>query len=178
MNEEKTSKEELEEKKQNISQDSIKEESISVNQTDLQEELNEEKDKFLRLYAEFDNYKKRSQKEKIDLIKYGSKEILSSLLPVIDDLERAIKEIEKHQENIFLSGVQLIQNKFFNILKDNGLKKMNIKIGDEFDSDKHEAISQIVTPNNELKGKIVDIIETGYLLHNKIIRFAKVIVGN
>lgn len=147
-------------------------------QLDLHTQLEQEKDKFLRLYADFDNYKKRNNKEKLDLIKYGNSEILSVLIPVIDDFERAIKNIQKHNESNILSGVQLIQNKFLNILKEKGLKKIEIQIGDPFNSDNHEAISQIPAPNESLKNKILDVIETGYMLHDKVIRFAKVVVGS
>lgn len=168
-------KDNLKNSSEKVSKDNIKNENINL---DLESKLIEEKDKFLRLYAEFDNYKKRNHKEKFDLIRYGNKEILSSLLPIIDDFDRAIKEIEKDNQNEFLSGIQLIKNKFLNILKEKGLKKMIIKIGDSFDSDKHEAITQLSVNDENLKGKIVDIIETGYLLYDKIIRFAKVVVGS
>lgn len=176
----------------NISQEEIQnktisEETINTNENeneipnqelDLQTQLNEEKDKFLRLYAEFDNYKKRSHKEKIDLIKYGNKEVLSALLPVIDDFERAIKEIEKYDQIDIFSGVKLIQNKFLNVLKEVGLSRMEVEIGDDFNSDKHEAITQITAPSEDLKNKIIDVLEMGYVLHDKIIRFARVVVGS
>jgi molecular chaperone GrpE len=177
----------------NTSEEHIQEESLNTEEIitsneevtenvptteDLQTQIQEEKDKFLRLYAEFDNFKKRSHKEKIDLIKYGSQDVLSALLPVVDDFERAIKELEKNQNEEVLTGIQLIQNKFINILKDKGLSKMEVSQGDAFDSDKHEAITQIPAPSEELKNKIVDVIETGYLLQDRIIRFAKVVVGS
>ncbi|MCB9202041.1 MAG: nucleotide exchange factor GrpE [Flavobacteriales bacterium] len=153
-------------------------ENNETQESNLESELKEEKDKFIRLYAEFDNFKKRSQKEKVDLIKYGSQEILSALLPVVDDFERAIKELEKNDNREVLEGVLLIQNKFLKTLEEKGLKKMEVNIGDAFNSDKHEAVTQIPAPEESLKGKIVDVIETGYLLQDRIIRYAKVIVGN
>lgn len=175
----------LQEKIQDESSNNVKiENNVSEKHIDssserlsLEDQLAQEKDKFLRLYADFDNYKKRSNKEKFNLIKYGNSEILSILIPVIDDFERAIKNIQKHNENNIFSGVQLIQNKFLNILKEKGLKKMDTKIGDDFNLDSHEAISQIPAPKEELKNKVLDIIETGYMLHDKVIRFAKVVVG-
>lgn len=150
----------------------------SLEQLDLNTQLLQEKDKFLRLYADFDNYKKRNNKEKLDLIKYGNTEILSVLIPVIDDFERAIKNIQEYDQGDIISGIKLIQNKFINILKEKGLKKIETKIGDHFNADNHEAISQIPAPNEDLKSKILDIIETGYMLHDKVIRFTKVVVGS
>lgn len=165
---------------ESISQENINQKEEINDNVDFQIQLDEEKNKFLRLYAEFENYKKRSYKEKIDVIKYGNREVLSAFLPIVDDFERAIKEIEKYNQKSqdIIQGVQLIQDKFLNILQEKGLFKMQIQIGDDFNSDKHEAITQIPAPNEELKNKIVDIIETGYTLNDKIIRFAKVVVGS
>ncbi len=141
-----------------------------------EEKLAQEKDKFIRLFAEFDNYKKRVAKERQDLLRYSNKDILESLLPVLDDFDRAIKELEK-DNNTILEGVKLIYNKFFNTLKDKGLSIIEVKPGDEFNLDFHEAITQIPAPDESLKDKIVDIIQQGYMLHDKVIRYAKVVVG-
>ncbi len=173
--------EELHESNQeNIAENTANEAHIEENQS-LQEKLTaqvaEEKDKFLRLFAEFDNYKKRSQKERLEYFKYANQEILVALLPVLDDFERCVKELEKEQSQE-LEGVKLIQQKLNNALKDKGLQTIEVKIGDELDTEKHDAITQIAAPTAELKNKIVDVIETGYQLQDKVIRFAKVIVGN
>lgn len=172
------SKEEIEDNIKTENHISKKNDKDSLEELDLQAQLIQEKDKFLRLYADFDNYKKRNNKEKLELIKYGNTEILSVLIPVIDDFERAIKNIQDHDKGNIFSGIQLIQNKFINILKEKGLKKIETKVGDDFNSDNHEAISQIPAPNEDLKNKILDIVETGYMLHDKVIRFTKVVVGS
>lgn len=136
-----------------------------------------EKDKFLRLFAEFENYKKRTTKERIELYKTANQELMTVLIPVLDDLERAITEITKVKDKNLLKGVELIQNKFKTTLKQKGLEQINVKPGDIFDADIHEAITIIPAPTNELKGKIVEVIEKGYKLGDKIIRFPKVITG-
>lgn len=143
----------------------------------LKEQLAQEKDKFIRLFAEFDNYKKRTIKERQDLIKYSNRDILTDLLPVLDDFERAIKELEKNNETEVLQGLKLIYNKMLNVLKSNGLSSMDVQIGDDFNLDFHEAITQIPAPDESLKNKIIDITQQGYLLHDKVIRYAKVVVG-
>ncbi len=161
---------------ENTASESFTEENQSQEQK-LTEQLAEEKDKFLRLFAEFDNYKKRSQKERLEYFKYANQELIIALLPVIDDFERCIKELQKENSQD-LEGITLIQQKLNNILKDKGLQAVEVKIGDDLDVEKHDAITQIPAPNEELKNKIVDVIETGYQLQDKVIRFAKVIVGN
>lgn len=143
----------------------------------LKEELQKEKDQFLRLFAEFDNYKKRTTKERIEIFKTANSETITALLPVIDDFERAIKEIEKSNENKHLKGIQLIQNKLIETLRSKGLKKLEINSGDEFDTDKMEAVTLVAAPTEDLKGKVIDVVETGYALTDKIIRYAKVVVG-
>lgn len=144
----------------------------------LQEELAQEKDKFLRLFAEFENYKRRTAKERIDLFKTANQEVLQALLPVIDDFDRALIEIKKSEDDILLKGVELIYDKFTSTLTSKGLELVSVQAGDAFDADYAEAITQIPSPTPELKGKIVDVIEKGYKLGDKIIRFPKVIVGN
>lgn len=144
----------------------------------LTEELAKEKDKFLRLFAEFENYKKRTTKERIDLFKTAGQEVIVSLLPVLDDFERAYHEISKTEEKELLKGVELIKNKLNNTLKSKGLEPVDLKAGDEFNADVHEAITQIPAPSEDLKGKIVDVVEKGYKLGDKVIRFPKVVIGN
>lgn len=143
----------------------------------LKEDLQKEKDSYLRLFAEFDNYKKRTAKERLEIFKTANSEVIIALLPVLDDFERAMKEIEKSGQDDLVKGVSLIQNKFIEILRGKGLKAVEIKSGDEFDTDKMEAITQIPAPSEELKGKVVDVVETGYALNDKIIRYAKVVTG-
>ena len=144
----------------------------------LTEQLKKEKEQYLRLFAEFDNFRKRTTKERLDIFKTASADVITSLLPVLDDFERAIKEIEKSDENEHLTGVQLIQTKLSDTLRNKGLKPIEIQVGDDFNTDSMEAVTQIPAPSKDLKGKVVDVIETGYLLSDKVIRYAKVIVGN
>jgi molecular chaperone GrpE len=144
----------------------------------LEEELAQEKDKFLRLFAEFENYKRRTAKERIDLFKTANQEVLQALLPVIDDFDRALIEIKKTDNDVLLQGVALIYDKFTSTLSSKGLEVVAVQAGDAFDADYAEAITQIPSPSPELKGKIVDVIEKGYKLGDKIIRFPKVVVGN
>lgn len=143
----------------------------------LKEELADQKDKYLRLFAEFDNFKRRNAKERIELIQTAGKEIITSLLEVLDDCDRAEKMIANSEDvKQIKEGIQLVFNKFRNTLQQKGLKTMN-SIGEEFNSDIHEAISEVPAPKEEMKGKIIDEVEKGYSLNDKIIRFAKVIVG-
>lgn len=151
-------------------------ETVDV-EAQLKEDLAKEKDKFLRLFAEFENYKKRTTKERIDLFKTAGQEVIVSLLPVLDDFDRAYAEISKTEEKELLIGVELIKNKLNNTLKNKGLEQMELKPGDDFNADIHEAITQIPAPSEELKGKIVDILEKGYKLGDKVIRFPKVVIG-
>jgi molecular chaperone GrpE len=145
------------------------------------EELNisvkEEKDKFLRLFAEFENYKKRTSKERLELYKTASQELMTALLPVIDDMDRASLEFSKSKEKGLVEGFSLIKNKTSEILKSQGLIIIEVKKGDEFDAEIHEAITQIPAQEKKMKGKVIDIIEFGYKLGEKIIRYPKVVVG-
>ncbi|NMH29328.1 nucleotide exchange factor GrpE [Flavobacterium silvaticum] len=143
----------------------------------LRDEIGKEKEKFLRLFAEFENFKKRNAKERIELFKTANQEVLSALLPVLDDFDRAITEIGKNGDEALLKGVSLIHDKFKNTLTSKGLEEVTLKAGDAFDADFAEAITQIPAPSPELKGKIVDVIEKGYKLGDKIIRFPKVVTG-
>ena len=144
----------------------------------LESSLKDEKDKFLRLFAEFENYKKRTSKERLDLYKTASQELMTALLPIIDDLKRASAEFEKSKEKSLIEGFSLINNKFSDTLKSQGLVLIEVNKGDEFDAEIHEAITQIPAENDKMKGKIIDITEQGYKLGEKIIRYPKVVVGN
>lgn len=143
----------------------------------VKEQLAKEKDQYLRLFAEFDNFKKRTSRERMDIFKTANKEVITSLLPVLDDFERAISQIEKSGDDNLLQGVELINNKLVETLRAKGLKEMEVKPGDDFNTDLHEAITQIPAPTEDLKGKIVDVVETGYLLNDVVVRYAKVVVG-
>ena len=141
------------------------------------EELAELKDKYLRLFAEFDNYKKRTVKEKLELMNTASQDIMAHLLPVLDDFDRAKQSAEsENSSEVFSEGVSLVYDKLYNLLKTKGLEPMTTN-GEVFDPELHEAITEIPAPSEELKGKIVDTIERGYKLKEKIIRHAKVVVG-
>lgn len=143
----------------------------------LQKEIAEMKDKHVRLQAEFDNFRKRTLKEKMELMKSGGESVLMNIIPVIDDFERALAAFsDVEDENPLKHGVTLIYNKFQEFLKQNGIKEIEAKEKD-FDTDLHEAITKIPAPTEELKGKVVDVVQKGYLLHEKVIRFAKVVIG-
>jgi molecular chaperone GrpE len=141
------------------------------------DDVQKEKEKFLRLFAEFENYKKRTTKERIELFSTASQELMTSLLPVLDDFDRANQEIIKNSDDEIYKGVSLIQNKLFDTLKSKGLKIVEVNKGDSFDADDHEAVTQIPAPSDDLKGKIIDVIEKGYKLGEKVIRYPKVIIG-
>lgn len=144
----------------------------------LREDLAKEKDKFLRLFAEFENYKKRTSKERLELFKTANQEVLQALLPVMDDFDRALAQIAKSEDEVLLKGVELIHNKLKDTLVSKGLEQVDIKAGDDFNADFAEAITQIPAPSDDLKGKVVDVVEKGYKLGDKIIRFPKVVIGN
>lgn len=143
----------------------------------LKQDLGESKDKYLRLYAEFDNYKKRSLREKIDYMKTASSETVKALLPVLDDFDRAKASADDDaSEEFWTEGILMIYNKINNTLKAQGLEAME-STGETFDPEFHAAVTEIPAPTEEMKGKIIDTIEKGYLLKDKIIRHAKVVVG-
>jgi molecular chaperone GrpE len=144
----------------------------------LELSVKEENDKFLRLFAEFENYKKRTSKERLELYKTASQELMTALLPIIDDLNRASTEFEKSKEKSLVEGFSLIKNKFSDTLQSKGLILIDVKKGDDFDAEIHEAITQIPAENEKMKGKIIEVIEFGYKLGDKIIRYPKVVVGN
>lgn len=166
-----------EHKKEKDNED-IKQEAIEISAEDqLKEDLSKEKDKFLRLFAEFENYKRRTSKERIELFKTANEELMTVLLPILDDFERGLAEIKKADDSELLKGMELINNKLKNSLSQKGLTEMEVKSGDAFDVELHEAITQIPSPSDDLKGKIIDVIEQGYKLGDKIIRYPKVVVG-
>lgn len=184
-----TENEEMEAQAQDLSQEDQQEqelEQVEAQETDSdtaneketpEDLLAQEKDKFLRLFAEFENYKKRTGRERMELFRTAGQEIITALLPVLDDFERALKEIDKQEDNNQLTGVVLIYNKFRETLKTKGLEDIAVQSGDVFDADLHEAITQIPAPDKKLIGKIVDVVEKGYKLGDKIIRHPKVVVG-
>ena len=169
----------IHEEELNVQNETIQanEENVTT-QKSLEDLLAEEKDRYIRLFAEFENYKKRTSKEKMEFFQYANQDMMVSMLGVLDDFERALKEIAKNGNENDLKGVELIYQKFKNKLIEKGLKPIEVQAGDSFDVNIHEAITQIPAPTEELKGKIVDVIETGYQLHDKVIRFAKVVTGN
>ncbi|MDX1602620.1 MAG: nucleotide exchange factor GrpE [Salinimicrobium sediminis] len=143
----------------------------------LKADLEKEKDKFLRLFAEFENYKRRTSKERVEMFKTASQDVIVSMLPVLDDFDRALGELKKAKDKELLKGVELISNKFRSTLRSKGLEEIEVKEGDTFDAEVHEAITQIPAPKDKLKGKIVDVVETGYKLGDRIIRYPKVVTG-
>jgi molecular chaperone GrpE len=148
-----------------------KEESLEV-------QISELNDKYLRLYSEFDNYRKRTSKERIELIGTASEKIIKELLPIVDDFKRAQKNNSESTDfDAIKQGFDLIFDKFYKTLLNTGLTEMN-SMGEVFDADKHEALTNIPAPSEDMKGKVIDVIEEGYYLNDKIVRFAKVVVGN
>ena len=179
--------EETVQEEENQQEETAQEEAPAAEQTveeqlanmleEAQQMVREEKDKYLRLSAEFDNYRKRTLKEKAELIKNGGEKTLTAILPVLDDFERALKNMETSEETKAMKeGVELIFNKFQKILGQEGLQKIETE-GKEFDTDFHEAIALIPAPSEDLKGKILDCVQTGYMLNEKVIRHAKVAVA-
>lgn len=162
-----------EEEEEEASEEPVQEDGTAK----LRAELNEMKDKYLRLYSEFDNFRKRTAKEKSDLFKTANQDLMGSLLPVLDDLERARKAMEEAEDVAAVKeGVELVFHKIDNTLQQKGLKPMQT-IGAAFDPDLHEAITQVPTQDENMKGKVIDEVGKGYFLHDKVIRFAKVIIG-
>jgi len=144
----------------------------------LKAERDEANQKYLRLYAEFDNYKKRTSRERVELLQTAGKDVIADLLPVLDDLDRALKSMEETEASASTKeGVTLVANKLKNILQQKGLKEMD-SINQPFDADFHEAVTKIPAPSDDLKGKVVDEILKGYLLNDKVLRYAKVVVGS
>ncbi|MBK9104099.1 MAG: nucleotide exchange factor GrpE [Saprospiraceae bacterium] len=152
--------------------------SADAKVAELQASVNELRDKHLRLLAEFDNYKKRTMRERLDLMNSASKDVMVSLLPILDDFDRAKKSADDPSNaEVFSDGVTLVYNRLNNVLQNMGLKAMT-STGEPFDVEMHEAITEIPVPDENMKGKVIDTLEKGYMLNDKIIRHAKVVVGN
>lgn len=184
MSKKKDTKEEIKQEQKNIeTSENIENNKVEDNIQEptkeelIEQELAKEKDKYLRLFAEFENYKRRTTKERIELFKTAGQDILSAMLPVLDDFDRAISTISQTEDNEMLKGVELIHNKLVGILKNKGLEQVEVAPSDTFDSEMHEAITQIPASSEELKGKIIEVIEKGYKLGDKIIRYPKVVVA-
>ena len=174
-NKENTQEEEIKNTKQEPQVEENQE--VVVEEPTAEELIQQEKDKYLRLFAEFENYKKRTSKERIELFKTASQELMTSLLPIMDDFDRGLTEIKKVKDKELLKGMQLINDKFKNTLILKGLTEIEVKKGDVFDAEIHEAITQIPAPSDKLKGKVIDAVEKGYKLGDKIIRYPKVVIG-
>jgi molecular chaperone GrpE len=162
-----------------IAEETTGEETVEkeVKIAEIEKKLAEMNDKYLRLSAEFDNYRKRTLREKMELIRTANESVMQNILPVIDDFERAMKSIEMGMDfEATKEGILLIYNKFNDFIKQNGVKEVDA-IGREFSTDLHEAVTKVPAPSEDLKGKIIDVIQKGYLLNDKVIRFAKVVVG-
>ncbi len=149
----------------------------SPSQAELEQMIKEEKDKYLRLYADFENYRKRTAKEKLEMFETAAEGVIKNLLPVLDDFERAITEMSKNGENEMLKGVQLIYDKLKKTLEKEGLKHIEVNKGDQFDPEKHEAIAQMPVEDDKMKNRVVDVVEKGYQLGSKNIRYPKVVTG-
>jgi molecular chaperone GrpE len=176
----KKSKKDVIEDKVDAKENEVKQEQVETVSVEdqLKEEIKNEKDKFLRLFAEFENYKKRTTKERIDLFKTASQDVMVAMLPVLDDFERALNHIEEDKEaEEVRKGVLLIYQKLLSTLEQKGLSVIQVEKGDTFNADDHEAVTQIAAPSKDLKGKIIDILEKGYKLGDKVIRFPKVVIG-
>jgi len=168
----KNSKKKAKKKKKNIEQE------LETELIEAKEKLAEINDKYLRLYSEFDNFRKRTIKEKSDIYKTAGEDVIISIISIVDDFERALKATEATEENkAHREGLELIYNRFINILNQKNVKEIEC-IGQEFDTDLHEALTKIPAPTEEMKGKVIDAIEKGYTMNDKVIRFAKVVVGD
>ena len=172
----KQSKSQLKKKKVSRTKKTVKSDHSKLLE-EIKESLENEKDKYLRLFAEFENFKKRTSKERIELFKTAGQDVITSLLPVLDDFDRAISQLNENKSGKDFEGFILIKNKFLEIMKSNGLIDIETQIGDNFDAEVHEAISQIPAIDKNQKGKIIDVIEKGFQLGEKIIRYPKVVVG-
>ncbi len=172
--------EEIQEKEVSIAEEKEEvpeDEEPEVKEISSEEIIQELHDKYRRLSADFDNYRKRTLKEKMELIKLASEDVLLKLLPIMDDFERAKQTmVEATDCKAMKVGVDLIHNKFKEFLSSNGIKEINA-MNEEFDTDLHEAVTKVPTPSKKMKGKVVDVIEKGYFLHDKVIRYSKVVIG-
>ena len=175
----KDTKAEVELPEENTANETATETTVELSvEEQLAADLAQEKDKFLRLFAEFENYKRRTTKERIELFSTASQDVIKALLPVVDDFDRALLEMSKSEATELSKGVELIKNKLSSTLEQKGLELVEVRSGDVFNADNHEAITQIPAPTEDMKGKIIDVIEKGYKLGDKVIRFPKVVIGN
>jgi molecular chaperone GrpE len=159
------------------SEQPVAEDQANTEVAKLKEEVASSKDKYIRLYSEFENFRRRTAKEKLEMVQSANEQLIKSLIPVLDDFERAEKSFaEKNDKDS--EGFKLIQSKFKKVLDTYGVKVMDVKQGSDFNTDLHEAITQVPSPDPALKGKVVDVVEKGYLLSEKVVRFAKVVVGS
>ena len=177
-NQEKTEEAALDEETQKEAAEELSaEEKVNKDLADAQKTIEEQHDKYLRLSAEFDNYRKRTMKEKAELIKNGGEKAISAILPILDDLERALQNMQKADDvKAMYEGIDLISQKFHKVLSQEGLQKMD-PVGETFDTDYHEAIALVPAPDEAQKGKVLDCVQTGYKLNDKVIRHAKVVVA-
>jgi molecular chaperone GrpE len=150
---------------------------IAVDDTNDAESIQSEKEKYLRLYSEFENFRRRTTKERLEWMQNASKDMIEAVLPVVDDMERALNALKNSGDSTASEGMELIFKKLYGILERKGLKPMNAK-GEDFNPDLHEAVTQFAAPSPELVGKVIDEVEKGYFLNDKVLRFAKVVVGN
>ncbi|WP_299527300.1 nucleotide exchange factor GrpE [uncultured Lutibacter sp.] len=174
MSKKKDTKEEKDIEDNDIQQEETQE--ISAEEQ-LKKEVSQEKDKFLRLFAEFENYKKRTARERIELFRTANEDLMTVLLPILDDFDRGLAEIKKVKDKELLKGMELIKNKLQNSLTQKGLSFIKVEQGDVFDVEIHEAITQIPAPSEDMKGKIMDVVEQGYKLGEKVLRYPKVVIG-
>lgn len=171
-------KKDIKDEKEIKDQEVVQEETQEISaEEQLTQDLAKEKDKYLRLFAEFENYKRRTSKERIELFKTANEELMTVLLPILDDFDRGLNEIKKAKDKELLKGMELINNKLRTSLTQKGLNPIKVENGEVFDVELHEAITQIPAPSDDLKGKIIDVIEQGYKLGDKVIRYPKVVVG-
>jgi len=176
-NAEKQTKQEEEELKKSTEVKQENAENIEHQDEGVGDPVQLEKEKYLRLYSEFENFRRRTNKERIDWMQNASKDIIKELLSIIDDMERGIKALKDAGNESAVEGMELIYKKLFSTLEKKGLKPMT-SVGEDFDSEIHEAVTQFAAPTPEMKGKVIDEIEKGYFLNDKVLRFAKVVVGN
>lgn len=175
--EEKMEQEEVSQESQEQVEDAPLEENNEATEEVEVDELQVAKDKYLRLYSEFENFRKRTAKEKLDLIQTANEKLILAILPVLDDVDRAQKSFDEAEDVAALKeGVNLVFEKLTKILEQKGLEKMEVQ-GEVFDTELHEAITQIPAPSDDMKGKVVDVVEKGYKLGERVIRFAKVVIG-
>ena len=175
---EKVQEEEIENQEEQQIEDTLEEVIKLSPEEELEAKVKEANDKYLRLYSEFDNFRKRTQKEKIDLYKTAGEDVIAAILPVLDDFERAQKAMEESDDiQGVKDGIKLIHDKILNILKQKGLEEVESAVGKDFDIQFHEAITQIPAPSKKEKGKVMDVVEKGYQLNGKVIRFTKVVIG-